>query len=253
MLASDVLERPIFVIGPQRCGSTLLGRVLASTERTAFTVNGKLLYYLLYWLQPRSTLPDWSHFRADELLFSIERKPILGVPDDFVSEVVAPVVRGVTRDFANRWAESSTDASDWKCFAREVVSRIYGELAQAPSFWGDKYNEYLLVSERLLELFPEARFIACERDPASVGNSMRRAFSERAWCPDTAVLARRKYESWVRCWKSLADTLGPERSLTVNYERLCTSPDSTLRTVADFAGLPFKELAPCLSWIRTPH
>lgn len=101
--------------------------------------------------------------------------------------------------------------------------------------YADKTPGYVRALPRLARLFPEARFVHIVRDGRDVALSLR----EMEWAsPDLATLAR-VWRINVEYGRRAGERLGPERYLEVRYEELVDRPETTLRTVCAFLGLPF--------------
>ncbi|MCA3574785.1 MAG: sulfotransferase, partial [Aestuariivirga sp.] len=105
----------------------------------------------------------------------------------------------------------------------------------------DNYQHLWLIAR----CFPEATFIHCRRDPLDTcvscfRNPIRKRYmGSLTWIADY-------YKSYARLmahWK----TVLPIPILDVDYEALVSDPDTQIRRILDFAGLPFA--AKCL----TPH
>lgn len=240
-------ERPVFMVGPQRTGSTLVGRILASAPGAAFTVNGKLLYQLMHWVRDGVDRQDErAHLRADEILHALRRKPILGVPDDFVDTIAAPALEGLARDLA----EDPAAARDRKAVIRDGMRRAYSRLNPAPAFWGDKYNEYVLSLDEIRDIYPRARFVATSREAEAAARSMLLAFQARAWCPRDLAGAIGKHEAWRVRWRAFAEGLPDGQALEIDYQRLLADPAAELRILSRFVGLPDVALEHAAEWVR---
>jgi len=238
-------NRPVFVVGPQRCGTTLVGRILASTPQSAFTVNGKLLYYLERWTRAQSRL-ELQHFRADEIVHAMRRKPILGVPDDFVDTLVEPELHRLARKLVDKPAPLDLDP-----LIRATLMNVHRTLAPGATLWGDKYNEYLFMLPRIRELFPAARFVVIGRNSDHAAASMRRAFDSRPWCPSSLNAARRKHEAWWGLWTTFAAQHTQVSSHVMSYETLVAQPRYTLARLAEFLDVDDEDFAPWLQEIRS--
>lgn len=88
--------------------------------------------------------------------------------------------------------------------------------------------------DRILWLWPEARFIHLVRDGRDVAMATVRARQAgNLW---------HGIESWVDSevlWDRMSHKLPPDRQFTLRYEVLATEPDYELRRICDFLRLPF--------------
>jgi hypothetical protein len=172
---------PIIVAGPQRTGSTLLGRLFASADKSASTVNGKLLLYLLLYL-PKENFDHWTaHFRTDEILWLMKRKPILANHPGFTNNFRLNCQR-IANDLK---AEPLLDTR--REYIAEYLYRIYREWQPGAEFWGDKYNEYVLMLDEIASVFPNARFVFTRRVASDAAQSAMVAFGERPWHFEKAI------------------------------------------------------------------
>lgn len=243
---------PVFVTGVQRSGTTLVGRIVASHPRASFTVNGKILYAALQWLR-LSGRPacELSHVRADEMLHALRRKPILGVPQSFVEDTLQPCLQ--------EWAQAL--ARDREAFGpggpadaiRALLRSVHERLRPGAAFWGDKYNEYMLMFGEVHQLYPAARWVVVRRDREAAARSMLRAFAGRPWCPTDVEGARRKYDEWTEEWVKVRRGLPADRWMELEHERLVAEPRAALAGLARFLGLPEDAFAAQEDWIRKPE
>lgn len=229
---------PVFIIGAQRSGTTLLARVLATHPDALITVNGKLLYYLIVWLYRDSADAPGSHARLDEIAFSLQRKPILGLTEHEVQRMIDML----RHDFPPERIISL----DARTIVRTVWAEIYRALAGTRRVLGDKYNEYLLQLTEICAVFPDARFVFLHRNPFDVAESMVRAFAGRPWAPTTPQAALAKWVAWNELWISLRERLPADRRVEVQYETLVLEPR---RVLADICG--FFEIASDAAFLDT--
>src|SRR5262249_10285452 len=88
--------------------------------------------------------------------------------------------------------------------------------------------------DRLLRIWPDARFIHIVRDGRDVGRSV----IERGWAGNmyTAV------EPWIEAellWSRLCPVLAAERRTEIRYETLVGEPVATLTRLCEFIGVPY--------------
>ena len=114
-----------------------------------------------------------------------------------------------------------------------LVHRLAGEDAVRI---GEKTPRHASHVGRIVELFPEARFIHIHRDPRDVVLSMK----DRAWSNSLYHSARRCQRVY-GAMSRWASELGPERVLDVRYEDLVREPEAELRRVCAFLGEVFDE------------
>lgn len=221
---------PIFVVGPQRTGTTLMGRIIAEADGVALTVNGKLAYYLLVWLPRDGFLDALSHFRSDEILWSLRRKPVLSPHPGFVARFESH--GAALAENLRREGERSREP-----FIAEYLRRFYAGWCPGSRVWGDKYNEYVFVLDDLAAIFPGARFIFMRRDAEVAARSAIAAFSGRPWQPRKLESAVEKVEAWDRRIDLFRSQNPSISTCLVGYEALVETPDKVLREVAAFTDI----------------
>jgi hypothetical protein len=91
-------------------------------------------------------------------------------------------------------------------------------------------------------LFPRARVIHCKRDPMDNCFSIYMAAMNpeaHPWATDLANLglAYRQYERLMAHWKEVLDL----EILDVQYEAIVADPDTWIRRIIDFCGLPWDD------------
>jgi hypothetical protein len=99
------------------------------------------------------------------------------------------------------------------------------------------------IWERLLQAWPEARFIYLIRHPASILASLERAYPDAG----SAELQRRVLRYAARVDAARAARPGP----VVRYENLTTNPESVLRELCAWLGVRFQP--PMLEYGRSRH
>lgn len=220
---------PLIVTGPQRTGSTLLGRILASGNDCAFTVNGRLFSYLLQYLPQRSLRSRAEHFRVDEISWLLRRKPVLSPHPNFV-EAFGRHAPALIADLRERGLDRAS-------LIGALARGIYGQWDSGARHWGDKSNEYVLDLDDLAEAFPGALYIFTDRDPQDAARSAMDAFRGRAWQPDSLPDALSKVQSWQMLIRSFIDRHPQARHMTVRYEDMLANPRRVLRDVEEFTGI----------------
>jgi len=221
---------PILVIGPQRTGSTLVGRLFADADGSAFTVNGKLILYLLAFLPDRN-FADWSrHVRLDEIGWLLRRKPVLSPHAGFVDTVVREGAAIVA-------AMQPSGPTGRNAFIAELLCRIYRAWRPEAVFWGDKYNEYTLMLDDVADLFPDARFVFTRRPSQDAARSASAAFADRGWQPQALDDAVAKVEDWDGHIDAFRRARPDCATTIVQYGDLLDRPVAVLRALEDFTGV----------------
>ena len=214
---TDALRHGLFfVVGNHRGGTTLLQSMLSSHSR--ITVPPETQFFLEVWPQRE---------RFGGLASEAERR------------------------------DAAAFLSSRECSARDLGIAPEAVLAQLPdparpedlfvallAAWseargkprvGEKSPGHIQCVPLLAELFPEARFIACLRDPRAVVSSELRA----SWGARSADQVGRRWSRVVDAHEQLVRTLPPERYHLVQYEALVREPEGRLRALCAFLDEPF--------------
>lgn len=230
------VDRPLFILGTGRSGTTILGVVLSMHREVAFLNEPKALWHAAH--------------GGEDLIGSYTRE-------------------------AARYRLGSGDAAPGVCRAMHRMAGWWLRWAMAPRLV-DKYPELIFRLPFVRAVFPDARFLFLARNgwdtAASIENWSVRlgtgdgaethdwwGANDRKWqllvrdiVPDHADLAPHAAEiagwtdhraraalEWVVTMREgLALTAAhPDLVLHVPYERLCTEPDAMLTEIRAFAGL----------------
>jgi sulfotransferase family protein len=225
---------PLFLVGAQRSGTTALAHAISAQSHAqrkgVFTVNGKLWYFVLRWLDADDLAA--RHFRADEISHALRRRPAQGAA---ASEWLA-AADGALRALAGRVSRGAYPASRVGVLSarRDLAAAVAG-----PQGWGDKYNEYLMQLPELHATFPDARWIFLRRDPAEVIVSMLAWTGDRPWNPATAQDAEAKWVHWNSRWLAFRSRLRPGQVLEIDYADMCSG--AAHRPVEEFTQLDLSE------------
>jgi predicted TPR repeat methyltransferase len=145
------------------------------------------------------------------------------------------------------WVPDAT-AEDWRRLGREYLARTARWRKVKPRFTDKSLVSWYLVGAAL-SMLPAARAVVIRRDPVETCLAcFRQLFSERSgfacdldemadYCIDFLRLTR----FWLDKY--------PDRVLDVQYEALTADPESVIRRLLDFCGLPFAPA--CLEFHKT--
>ncbi|MFH1419646.1 MAG: sulfotransferase [Planctomycetota bacterium] len=104
------------------------------------------------------------------------------------------------------------------------------------TYYVDKTPFYLRLADLLPRLFPEAKFIVLTRDPRGT------VWSQHTWKHIDSPAPEGHFESVAEDNRVLDKFLQahPDRTLHVQYEQLCTEPESAARVLCEFLNLPYE-------------
>lgn len=246
----DPLDRPLFLVGTGRCGSTVLHEILAHHEQLSY------------------------------LTHSLDRHP--GRPQRN-ARLMGLREHAVLRRFLN-WRVEPSEAWDfWDSLVpgfsepcRDLVASDAGPRVQRrvrttlPETMRGEHDRLLVKFTGwprlgwILACFPDARVVHVVRDARAVTNSMLNVDWWQGWHGphrwsfgplepaesmlwesarhDFAALGCLQWNRLVRAWHSAVERLdaaGRGQVLEVRYDALCNDRDATIRSILDFADLPW--------------
>jgi hypothetical protein len=231
-MAIELKERPIFVIGYERSGTTLLMAMLGCHPRISFPEVGWLFPRIYPWRYTYGDLAVESNYRtlAGEMLFGLNQ-PLWGMslnPANAVSEITALAPE---RSFAGIYAA--------------MHQRYAQEFGNKPR-WGQKTPNNLYFVPQILENFPNAQFIFITRD----GRDASATSLESAFGAGNIYGAAYTWNAANTFIKPFRQQLPADAWLDVSYEKLVRQPKEVLDKVCDFLGEVFSPQM--LEFHRTP-
>lgn len=209
-------ERPIFIVGVTRSGTTLLRYMLSSS--------------------PRIYIPPESDF----IPYFFGRAPLSELSEARIAGILSTIFRRYR--FVKEWQGSPPDA---RRFIEMMPARtpaafldtLYGlyALQYGAVRWGDKTPIYTSYTDLIHRMFPQAQFIHIIRDGRDVAVSMLETWGQKEFHVDIYFTAR----NWVRRVSQAQASgarLGPGHYYELRYEALVQQPERELQSVCDFLG-----------------
>jgi hypothetical protein len=217
-LSITLNERPIFMLGAERSGTTLVMAMLGCHPRIA--VPEVVWYYPRFrpYLFTYGDLHKKANLRvlAEEMIFGL-KTPFWGMkvnPRTIVDEIMGglkePSYAGIYCAMHERYAS---------------------EAGNKPR-WGEKTPHNLFFVKEILEDFPNAQFIFITRD----GRDASCDYLDSAFGPTNIFSAA---ESWALCERAVAPwrkKLSADQWFDIKYEDLVRDPEGILRRTCDFLG-----------------
>ncbi len=215
-MAITLEERPVFIIGYERSGTTLLMAMLGCHPRIGIPEVGWLYPRIYPWRHTYGDLNDDVNLRtmASEMLFGLN-DPFWGMdlnPATAVDEILGMIRE---RSFAGIY-----DA---------LHRRYLAENGNKPR-WGQKTPNNLYFVPQILECFPNAQFIFIVRDGRDAAvTSLASAFGAgNIW---GAAHTWSKANDFVQTFRKQYDN---SIWFDVQYETLCREPEKVLHGVCEF-------------------
>jgi hypothetical protein len=252
------VERPVFVVGIQRSGTTLLQRLL----HAAPDAQG-LEMWLTQLPQPRPPRDTWD----DDPVFSLlkaavdqhhQDNPDLAgihfVAADMVEEDWQLIRQSMTTeawvylshvpDYAE-WLKTADRVPAYERFRKNL--QLIGS-AEPGKRWVLKNPSHLASLPALFEVFPDALVVQTHRDPVTtVGSACSlSATSTRGWS-DVFVgdvigeTILRQQSAELHAARAAREHLPADQILDVQYDDLIADPIGTARLVHESFGLPWDE------------
>jgi protein-tyrosine sulfotransferase len=179
------------------------------------------------------------------LRLSLDSHPLLAAPPE--SQFLLPLVRAlddglVASGLEGLGYDQAARESEFSQFAVRLFEGYCAAVKPGASFWVDKTPQYVPIASRLVELFPEARFVFITRAPIPQIESFTKGGRLRPpplQGHEGSVLQAAS-EFWAEGQRQLAEGLraSGERGLAISYEELCAAPQEVLARVCRHLGVP---------------
>lgn len=242
------VEKPIFITGTGRCGSTIFHQILSHHPHVA-------------WLSPvcsKRPYKPQANRRAMQILD-------LPLPSRYLRKLIYPVeAYPFWEYYCPGFTEPCRDlrATDATPRVKKVIRRVVAQMLTGK-------RQRLLIKITgwprigfLKEIFPDARFVHVYRDGRAVVNSLLNVYFWSGWrgpanwrWGELTPEQREKWERYDRSFVALAaieweilmaaqkeaeQKISPDDLLEIRYEDLCQEPIRWLRLATEFAGLEWQ-------------
>ncbi len=216
-----------FITGSPRSGTNMMHGFIDAHPETLIPTEFPFIPLYAPLFQHRK---NWTESDVDEYLNWIQKK----IKHSFWSIERWHIDVGALR---NRLLELIPDGLDYAAACRETILQSRSVFPKtAPAALVLKEPAYAFQTKRLLQIFPDARFIYIHRDPRAQVNSVRHMpFGSRLLTVNSFF--------WNRVQKrllKLKSTL-PDRVLCIAYEDLVRNTDKSLKIICQFLQIPFEE------------
>jgi len=214
-MAINLTERPVFIVGQERSGTTLLMTMLGCHPRIAVPEVAWWYPRFRGYLHSYGDLSREENLRtlADEMIFGLP-VPFWGMPENPIT-IVDEVLSGLReRSFAGIYC---------------AMLERYARFVSKPR-WGEKTPNNVFFVNQILEDFPNAQFLCLTRDAREVAaDAIRSNFG-----PTNAYAAAHEWKFAQQTIQRLREALGSSVWLDVKYEELARNPESMLRRICVF-------------------
>ncbi|GAB2845157.1 sulfotransferase [Actinocorallia aurea] len=207
------MERPIFVVGCPRSGTTLLQLMLHAHPRIALPPETRFLLPAYYGREMFGDLSDRGNRRALGVWLTATKGhkfPDLGLDRQAVVDEIetGPPTLGS---------------------ALGTVFRAYARSHGKPR-WGDKRPGYVRYLPELFRLFPDAQVVHLIRDGRDCVGSLK----GMKWWERDSTYAMTTWAGAIDAGVRARRTLPPNSYHELQYEELVTDPESELRRLCGF-------------------
>lgn len=211
-------ERPIFIVGVHRSGTTLLRFMLSSSPRIYIPPESDFIPRF-FGRNPRGELSDERVTRLLGIIFGRYRlvKEWQGDPPQAREFIAAMPGRTPAAFF-------------------DTLYRLYAAQHGAVR-WGDKTPIYASYVDLIHEMFPQAQFVHIVRDGRDVALSMLDKWGDELHID--VCFAARNWVRRIRQAQASGARLGPDLFYELRYENLVADPEAELRPLCDFLGEPY--------------
>jgi len=216
-MAIRLTESPIFIVGQERSGTTLLMTMLGCHPRIAVPEVAWWYPRFRGYLHTYGDLAKEENLRtlASEMLFGLQ-VPFWGMPVNprtLVDEVIGELRE---RSFAGIYC---------------AMMERYARLAGKPR-WGEKTPNNVFFVDEILQDFPGAKIVCVTRDPRDMAADATRS----SFGPTNAWAAAQEWQFGQETIQSLRARLPADTWLDVHYEKLARAPAAMLERVCAFLG-----------------
>lgn len=221
-------DAPIFIVGAPRSGTTLLQYMLRSHPNISLPTGES--HFFIPFQRAAASFGDLSvRANMQRCLEEAWRRRGEFLETDFHG------LRFDVEALADRLLREG------RTTVAEVIRGLYEANAagEGKGRWGEKTPYYILHTDLIRQMFPDAVFVHVIRDGRDVALSML----ERRY--DLGIHnIRDAAETWAKYVRAGLDAerhLGPGRWRTLKYESLLREPKATVSRLCGFLGEPFSE------------
>lgn len=197
--------KPLFIFSLPRSGSTLLQRILSISQSISTASEPWILLPCIYALKTDGVYSEYWHKQS---------------------------VRAI-RDFYEGFPNGRYDYSDE---LHKFIINLYKKRSNPDSvYFLDKTPRYHLISDEIINLFPEGKFIILWRNPLAVASSIINSWYQGKWKLSKYNIDL--YEGLSR----LTETCSEHKSkiLTIQYEQLIQDPSAEITRICKYLNIDF--------------
>lgn len=232
-MAVTLSERPIFITGSERSGTTLVMSILGCHSRIA--VPEVTWYYPRF----RPYLFTYGDLADKENFATLVSEMGYGLRSQFFGMNVNPATFG---------AELADEARVIEQSFAGIFSAMLGRFARVEGKprWGEKTPYNLFYIGQIIEDFPNAQIVFITRD----GRDASAEFLDSSFGPTNAYMAAELWHLGQQAAKPWRESLAKDQWYDISYERLVRDPVGELKSLCVFLGEDYE--TELLSFHATP-
>ncbi len=228
---SENNQKPIFIIGCERSGTTLIRLILHSHPNIALPPQTKFLKKIY------KRRLQWRNLANEENRIKLSH----WFTDHFDNHTKLPDLGLEAGDIRKEIVSSATSLGA----AATGVFKLYSRKFNKPR-WGDKRPYYIKYVKQLLALFPDAQIIHVVRD----GRDCIASLMKMPWWKKDLAYTILNWQEAIQEGKRANRSLPVEQFIEIRYEDFVSHPEKWARELCRFLGekynsdmLKFQEIA----------
>jgi len=224
---------PVFIVGPQRAGTTMLAAMLDRHSRISIPPETLFFHsFIIYYEDNKST--D-SREEMVRLALAYRRIADLQLREDEVLEHFSQYEKNLKNLFRS---------------ILETYTKKQGKIRA-----GEKTPAHLLYVPQLLKLYPEAKVVCIIRDGRDAVRSLLRTHWAQPNNPRRFGLLCCQWNDWVQLALNYSKKFSSQQYILVKYEDIVRDPENQLRQICDFVDENFEpmQLNPSLKSATIPE
>ena len=222
---------PIFVLGAQRSGTTLLVSILSKNDSISFFPQETHIYPL-FW-QPRNRFKYQDNNELAQFILTAYPKVNNGWTLDENREYL--------QKFSNSIKGSSVSIESANDLLEYTFNYHMEQEGDSNKIYGEKTPSHIYYYKEIIKKYPEAKFVIAIRDPRAS------ALSEKIKLNNNERIQRNfKMLNFASRWRTannlalqMEKNLGDKKVHIVKYEQLILSPKDTIKSLCNFMNVPF--------------
>ena len=243
---NNFLDHPVFICGHRKSGTSMLVNLLDSADQAIVYPDDSGIFYLYY---PRYDTDQFN--RKDKLQrlasYIIKQHLAEGLTRPSQTKNQTEDLKKKCLKFANLVNTFPDKDFDFKkvlqYFIKCFSECFYPNLLN-PKVWIEKTTSSEIYASELAKIFPNAKFIHILRDPRDNWASLKSGWETYYSKLNDDI--RRLKQSMIERGKfgmELAKInktiLGENRYMVIRYEDLTSNPESEIKKITSFIGIPF--------------